>query len=69
VAAPEPTFVGGCDLKVQLMWQRVDAHTGPYFDLELVCGVPDFQGADTNEHEMVVYHYRACQPRSTHKFH
>jgi hypothetical protein len=38
VVAPEPTFTGRCDLKVQLTWQRVDARPAPCLDLELVCG-------------------------------
>jgi hypothetical protein len=38
VAAPEPTSTGRCGLKLQLTWQRMDAHPSPYFDLELVCG-------------------------------
>jgi hypothetical protein len=38
MAAPEPTFAGRCDPKLQLMWQRMYAHPAPYLDLELVCG-------------------------------
>jgi hypothetical protein len=38
VAAPEPTSAGRCDLKLQLAWQRVDAHAAPCLDLEFVCG-------------------------------
>jgi hypothetical protein len=38
VAAPEPTSVGRCGLKLLLMWQRVDARSAPCLDLELVCG-------------------------------
>jgi hypothetical protein len=38
VVALKPTYVGRCGLKLQLMWQRVDAHTTPCLDLELVCG-------------------------------
>jgi hypothetical protein len=38
VAVPEPTSVGMCGLKLQLTWQRVDAHPTPCLDLELVCG-------------------------------
>jgi hypothetical protein len=37
---PEPTSIGRCDLKLQLMWQCVDARSAPCLDLELVCGVP-----------------------------
>jgi hypothetical protein len=37
VVAPEPTSVGRCGLKLQIMWQRVDTRTTPYIDLELVC--------------------------------
>jgi hypothetical protein len=35
--APDPTSAGRCDPKLQLTWQRVDAHTDPYLDLDLVC--------------------------------
>jgi hypothetical protein len=45
-AAPEPTSIGRCDPKIQLMWQRVDACHATYLDLELVCGVPGLQGGD-----------------------
>jgi hypothetical protein len=38
VVAPEPTSAGRCGSKLQLMWQRVDAHPTPYLNLELVCG-------------------------------
>jgi hypothetical protein len=38
VVTPEPTSVGRCGLKLQLAWQRVDAHPAPCLDLELVCG-------------------------------
>jgi hypothetical protein len=38
VAAPKPTSVGRCGLKLQHMWQRVDARHAPCLDLELVCG-------------------------------
>jgi hypothetical protein len=38
VVVPEPTSVGRCGPKLQLMWQRVDARPAPYLDLELVCG-------------------------------
>jgi hypothetical protein len=38
VTAPERTSIGKCGLKLQLAWQRVDAHLTPYLDLELVCG-------------------------------
>jgi hypothetical protein len=37
VAAPEPTSTGRCGPKLQLVWQRVDAHTAPSLNLELVC--------------------------------
>jgi hypothetical protein len=37
VAAPEPTSTGRCGPKLQLMWQRMDAHPAPCLDLELVC--------------------------------
>jgi hypothetical protein len=46
MAALEPTSVGRCGLKLQLIWQRVDARSAPYFNLELVCGVLSLQGAD-----------------------
>jgi hypothetical protein len=38
VTASEPTSAGRCGLKLQLMWQRVDARPSPCLDLELVCG-------------------------------
>jgi hypothetical protein len=47
VAPPEPTSAGRCGPKLQLVWQHVDARTVPYLDLELICGVPDLQGADS----------------------
>jgi hypothetical protein len=47
VAAPKPTSAGICGPKLQLTWQRVDARPAPCLDLELVCGVPGLQGADT----------------------
>jgi hypothetical protein len=37
VEAPEPTSTGRCGPKLQLTWQRVDAHLTPCLDLELVC--------------------------------
>jgi hypothetical protein len=46
VTAPEPTSVGRCGPKLQLAWQRVDAHPAPCLDLELVCRVLSLQGAD-----------------------
>jgi hypothetical protein len=47
VAESEPTSVGRYGLKLQLAWQRVNAHSAPCLDLELVCGVPGLQGADS----------------------
>jgi hypothetical protein len=38
VVAPELTSVGKCGPKLQLMWQRVDAHLAPYLNLEPICG-------------------------------
>jgi hypothetical protein len=38
VVASEPTSAGRCGPKLQLMWQRVDARSAPYLDLELICG-------------------------------
>jgi hypothetical protein len=38
VAALEPTSAGRCGLKLQLVWQRVDARPAHCLDLELVCG-------------------------------
>jgi hypothetical protein len=38
VAALEPTSAGRCGLKLQLVWQCVDARHAPCLDLELVCG-------------------------------
>jgi hypothetical protein len=46
VVAPKPTSTGRCGLKVQLTWQRMDAHPASCPDLELVCGVPGLQGID-----------------------
>jgi hypothetical protein len=37
VVAPEPTSARMCGPKLQLTWQRVDAHPAR-LDLELVCG-------------------------------
>jgi hypothetical protein len=47
MAALKSTSTGRCGLKLQLAWQRMDAHLAPCIGLELVCGVPDLQGADT----------------------
>jgi hypothetical protein len=33
MVAPEPTSVGRCGPKLQLAWQRVDAHTTPCLNL------------------------------------
>jgi hypothetical protein len=49
MAAPEPTSTGRCGPKLPLTYQCVDARPAPYLDLELVCGIPDLQGADTIE--------------------
>jgi hypothetical protein len=38
VVAPEPTSAGRCGLKLQLAWQRVNAHSTPCLNLEHVCG-------------------------------
>jgi hypothetical protein len=38
VVAPEPTSAGRCGPKLQLAWQRVDAHPAPCLYIELVCG-------------------------------
>jgi hypothetical protein len=38
VVVSEPTSVGRRGLKLQLMWQHVDARPAPYLDLDLVCG-------------------------------
>jgi hypothetical protein len=46
MVVPEPTSAGRCGLKLQLMWQRVDARPAPCFDLEFVCGVSGIQGTD-----------------------
>jgi hypothetical protein len=48
VAAPEPTSAGRCGPKLQLTWQRVDARPAHCLDLELVCGLPGLQCADTH---------------------
>jgi hypothetical protein len=37
MVAPEPTSAGRCGPKVQLTCQRVDEHSAPYLDLELIC--------------------------------
>jgi hypothetical protein len=44
VVVPEPTSAGRCGLKLQLMWQRVDARPAPCLDLELVCGGTRYSG-------------------------
>jgi hypothetical protein len=49
VAVLYPTFAGRCDPKLQLAWQHVDARLAPCLNLELVCGVPGLQGADTTK--------------------
>jgi hypothetical protein len=36
VEALEPTSVGRCGLKLQLIWQRVDARSDPCLNLERV---------------------------------
>jgi hypothetical protein len=38
VEVPELTSVGRRGLELQGMWQCVDAHPAPGFDLKLVCG-------------------------------
>jgi hypothetical protein len=38
VVAPERTFAGRCGPKLQLTWQRVDAHPTPCIDLKLIYG-------------------------------
>jgi hypothetical protein len=38
VAALKPTSAERCGPKVQLTWQRMDAHPASCLDLELVCG-------------------------------
>jgi hypothetical protein len=38
VAALKPTSTRRCGLKLQLMWQHVDARPATCLDLELVCG-------------------------------
>jgi hypothetical protein len=40
VVALEPTSAGRRGSELQDMWQRVDAHLAPCFDLKLVCGYP-----------------------------
>jgi hypothetical protein len=47
VVASEPTSTGRCGLKLQLIWQHVDARRAPYLDLELVCRVLGLQGIDS----------------------
>jgi hypothetical protein len=44
--ALDPNSVEMCDLKLQLMWQRVDTHPTPYLNLELVCEVHGLQDTD-----------------------
>jgi hypothetical protein len=46
VSSLEPTSTERCGLKLQLVWQCVDARPAPCLDLELVCGVQGLQGAD-----------------------
>jgi hypothetical protein len=46
VVAPEPTSAGRCGPKLQLTWQRVDAHLAPCLDLELVYRGTGLQGTD-----------------------
>jgi hypothetical protein len=46
VAALESTSAGRCGPKLQLTWQRMDAHSTPCLDIELICGVPGLQSAD-----------------------
>jgi hypothetical protein len=38
MVAPEPTSAERCGLKLQLVWQRVDARPTTCLDLELICG-------------------------------
>jgi hypothetical protein len=62
VAAPKPTSAGRCGAKLQLTWQCVDARSAPCLDLELVCGVPDLQGADKiNDTRFQIYTTLLCQ--------
>jgi hypothetical protein len=42
VAASEPTSAGRYNPKLQHTWQRVDAQSAHYLDLELICGYPIF---------------------------
>jgi hypothetical protein len=57
--APEPTSTGRCGLKLQLMWQRVEARHIPYLDLKLVCGVPglSLQDARYKPYDMRIIFY------------
>jgi hypothetical protein len=59
VAAPEPTSARRCGLKLQLMWQHVDARHAPCLELELVCGVPGLHSADRGPW---VHFGRGCEP-------
>jgi hypothetical protein len=44
VVTLEPTSIGRCALKLQLAWQRVDAHSAHWLHLELVCEGTQFSG-------------------------
>jgi hypothetical protein len=48
VVALEPTSAERCGLKLQLTWQRVDAHPVLCLDLELVCRGIRFSGCRHN---------------------
>jgi hypothetical protein len=50
VAALKPTSAGMCDLKLQLIWHRVDTRPTSYLNLKFVYRIPDLQGADSIEH-------------------
>jgi hypothetical protein len=48
VVATEPTSTGRCGLKLQFTRQRVDIHTTPCLDLEVVLWVTGLQSADNS---------------------
>jgi hypothetical protein len=57
VTAPERSSARRCTPKLQFTWQYVDTHTATYLNLELVCGVPGLQCADT-EDQLLIKHYK-----------
>jgi hypothetical protein len=56
VAAPEPTSAGRYDMKLELTWQRVDARSAPYLDLEFVCEGTQCSGCRHKRNSRIVRH-------------